>query len=135
MGADPDVPGAYEDIRRHPGARPIPGMLIVRPDAPLFYANSQSLRDTVTEMIRSSNGTIRTVILDLDANDELDITSTEALAKLIAELADRHVLVALARVHATTADMIRRSAAEGKPGAEQIFPNLDSAVAWAGRAR
>ena len=134
MGADPDVPGAYEDIRRHPGARPIPGMLIIRPDAPLFYANSQSLRDTVTEMIRSSNGTIRTVILDLDANDELDITSTEALAKLIAELADRHVLVALAHVHATTADMIRRSATEGKPGAEQIFPNLDSAVAWAGRA-
>jgi sulfate permease, SulP family len=134
MGADPDVPGAYEDIRRHPGARPIPGMLIIRPDAPLFYANSQSLRDTVTEMIRSSNGTIRTVILDLDANDELDITSTEALAKLIAELADRHVLVALAHVHATTADMIRRSATEGKPGAEQIFPNLDSAVAWGGRA-
>src|ERR1700728_1726941 len=134
MGADPDVPGAYEDIRRHPGARPIPGMLIVRPDAPLFYANSQSLRDTVTEMIRSSNGTIHAVILDLDANDELDITSTEALAKLIAELAGRHVLVALAHVHATTADMIRRSATEGKPGAEQIFPNLDSAVAWAGRA-
>ena len=134
MGADPDVPGAYEDIRRHPGARPIPGMLIVRPDAPLFYANSQSLRDTVTEMIRSSNGTIRTVILDLDANDELDITSTEALAKVIAELADHHVLVALAHVHATTADMIRRSATEGKPGADQIFPNLDSAVEWAGRA-
>jgi SulP family sulfate permease len=134
MGADPDVPGAYEDIRRHPGARPIPGMLIVRPDAPLFYANSQSLRDTVTEMIRSSNGTIHTVILDLDANDELDITSTEALAKLIAELADHHVLVALAHVHATTADMIRRSATEGKPGADQTFPNLDSAVAWAGRA-
>src|SRR6202050_4324223 len=134
MGADPDVPGAYEDIRRHPGARPIPGMLIVRPDAPLFYANSQSLRDTVTEMIRSSNGTIRTVILDLDANDELDITSTEALAKLIAELADHHVLVGLAHVHATTADMIRQSATEGKPGADQIFPNLDSAVAWAGRA-
>ncbi len=85
-------------------------------------------------MIRSSNGTIRTVILDLDANDELDITSTEALAKLIAELADRHVLVALAHVHGTAADMIRRSATEGNPAADQIFPNLDSAVTWAGRA-
>jgi MFS superfamily sulfate permease-like transporter len=110
----------------------LPGLIIGV--VTLFYANSQSLRDTVTEMIRSSNGTIRTVILDLDANDELDITSTEALAKLIAELADHHVLVALAHVHATTADMIRRSATEGKPGADQIFPNLDSAVAWAGRA-
>jgi sulfate permease, SulP family len=131
MGADPQVPGAYEDVHRHPGARPIPGVLIVRPDAPLFYANAQSLRDTITEMIRSSGDTIRTLILDLDANDELDITSTEALAKLTEDLAHRGIRVALAHVHATAADMIRRSASDGKPGPDRVFPNLDSAVAWA----
>ena len=65
------------------------------------------------------------------ANDELDITSTEALAKLIEELARRDVRVALAHVHATAADMIRRSASDGNPGPERIFPNLDSAVTWA----
>ncbi len=131
MGSDPDLPGAYEDIHRHPGAEPIPGVLIIRPDAPLFYANSQALRDTVTEMVSSSKDTIGTVILDLDANDELDITSTEALAKLIEELARRDVRVALAHVHATAADMIRRSASGGQPGPDLIFPNLDSAVTWA----
>jgi hypothetical protein len=47
-------------------------------------------------------------------NDELEITSTEALAKLIAELGYRDVRVALAHVHATTADIIRRSALKGK---------------------
>jgi MFS superfamily sulfate permease-like transporter len=97
----------------------------------LFYANSQTLRDTVTEMVRSSKDTIGTVILDLDARDELDITSTEALAKLIKELAHRDVRVALAHVHATAADMIRRSAGDGKPGPDRIFPNLDSAARWA----
>jgi sulfate permease, SulP family len=131
MGRDPDLPGAYEDVHRHPGAEPVPGVLIIRPDAPLFYANSQALRDTVTEMVRSSKDTIGTVILDLDANDELDITSTEALAKLIEELARRDVRVALAHVHATAADMIRRSASDGHPGPDRIFPNLDSAVTWA----
>jgi|HubBroStandDraft_3_1064219.scaffolds.fasta_scaffold07104_2 SulP family sulfate permease len=131
MGSDPDLPGAYEDVHRHPDAEPIRGVLIIRPDAPLFYANSQALRDTVTEMVRSSKDTIGTVILDLDANDELDITSTEALAKLIEELARRDVRVALAHVHATAADMIRRSASDGNPGPERIFPNLDSAVTWA----
>ncbi|HJZ00807.1 MAG TPA: hypothetical protein VJ305_08800 [Streptosporangiaceae bacterium] len=65
------------------------------------------------------------------ANDELDITSTEALAKLIEELARRDVRVALAHVHATAADMIRRYASDGNPGPERIFPNLDSAVTWA----
>jgi len=66
-----------------------------------------------------------------DANDELDITSTEALAKLVEELARRDVRVALAHVHVTAADMIRRSASDGKPGPDRIFPNLDSAVTWA----
>jgi sulfate permease, SulP family len=131
MGSNPHTPGAYEDINRHPNAKPIPGVLIIRPDAPLFYANSQSLRDTVTEMVTSSKETIGTLILDLDANDQLDITSTEALAKLIEELARRDVRVALAHVHATTADMIRRSAVDGKPGPDRIFPNLDTAVTWA----
>ena len=51
--------------------------------------------------------------------------------KLIAELGHRDVRVALAHVHATTADMIRRSALKGKPGPDRIFPNLNSAVAWA----
>jgi MFS superfamily sulfate permease-like transporter len=128
MGSDPDLPGAYEDIHRHPGAEPIPGVLIIRPDAPLFYANSQALRDTVTEMVRSSKDTIGTVILDLDANDELDITSTEALAKLIEELDRRDVRVALAHVHATAADMFRRSTRDGNPGPDLFFPNLNSAV-------
>jgi SulP family sulfate permease len=106
-------------------------VLIVRPDAPLFYANAQALRDTVTDMVSSSKDTIRTLIIDLDANDELDITSAEALAKLIAELGHRDIRVALAHVHATTADMIRRSALKGKPSPNRIFPNLNSAVAWA----
>jgi SulP family sulfate permease len=131
MGSDPRLPGAYEDVQRHPGTSQIPGVLIVRPDAPLFYANAQALRDTVADMVRSSKDTIHILIIDLDANDELDITSTEALAKLIAELGHRDIRVALAHVHATTADMIRRSALKGKPGPERIFPNLNSAVAWA----
>ena len=37
----------------------------------------------------------------------------------------------MANVHAATADMIRRSAVDGKPGPNRIFPNLDTAVAWA----
>src|ERR1700691_730030 len=79
MGAAGDMPGAYEDTSRHPSARPIPGVLIIRPDAPLFYANAQSFRDTVTQLLSSSDEAIHTLILDLDANDELDITSSEAL--------------------------------------------------------
>jgi MFS superfamily sulfate permease-like transporter len=48
LGTRPGVPGGYEDLRRHDTTQPVPGVLIIRPDAPLFYANAQPLRDTVT---------------------------------------------------------------------------------------
>lgn len=87
LGADPAVPGAYEDVERHSNVRQIPGVLIVRQDAELFYANAQLLRDTVAEMVDASGAQVRTLILDLDSNDELDITSSEALEKLVDDLA------------------------------------------------
>jgi MFS superfamily sulfate permease-like transporter len=134
LGADRDTPGAYEDIKRHPGAQPVPGVLIIRPDVPLFYANAQPFRDTVTQQLHSPPETIHTLILDLDANDELDITSSEALGKLLDQLGDRHVRVGLAHVHSTTAEMMRRSGILEKVGADHIFPNLETAVTWAGTA-
>ena len=130
MGSRRGVPGAYEDVRRHADAQPAPGVLIVRPDAPLFYANAQPLRDTVTELAGSA-GKVHTVILDLDGNDELDITGAEALGKLVADLRRRNMRVALAHVHAPVADMLRRSGVAPETGGLPEFPNLDSAARWA----
>jgi MFS superfamily sulfate permease-like transporter len=50
----------------------------------LVYANAQPLRDT--ELARAAGPGVHTVILDLDANDDLDITSSEVLEKLSAAL-------------------------------------------------
>lgn len=134
MGADPAVPGAYQDTKRHPQARPIPGVLVVRPDAPLFYANAQSVRDRLTELVGRASPPVHTLILDLDANDALDITTAEVLAKLIRELGDRQVRVGLAHLHAPAAGMLQRSGAMATVGDDRIFPNLAAAVAWASTA-
>jgi MFS superfamily sulfate permease-like transporter len=131
LGANPSYLGAYEDVRRHPEAQPIEGVLIVRPDGPLFYANAQTLRDTVTEMARSSDRPPHTMIVDLDETDELDITSSEALDKLVDGLAQRDVRLGMAHVHAAALDMMRRSGILEKVGEDRIFPTLVAAVAWA----
>jgi SulP family sulfate permease len=106
-------------------------VLIVRPDAPLFYANAQPLRDTVSHLARSADPPVHVLILDLDGTDELDITSAEALGKLLADLGAARVRVGLAHVHAVTARMLDRSGITGKPGAVATFPDLGSAVSWA----
>jgi high affinity sulfate transporter 1 len=131
MGAVPEVPGAYEDVRRHPRAKPVSGVLIIRPDAPLFYANAKPLRDAVRRRLRSSAAPVDTLILDLDGSDRLDVTSAEALAAVAADLATAGVRLGLAHLHVHAADLLRRAGADGPGAGFRAFPTLDAAVRWA----
>ena len=92
-----------------PTAQPTLGVLIVRPDGTVYYVNAQSIQDTVESLLASSPEQIRAVILDLDANDELDITSSEKLAKLVHDLHDQHIRIGFAHFHAPALDMARRA--------------------------
>ena len=51
LGRVPGVPGAYSDLTRHPENVPVPGVLIVRLDAQLYYANALTYRDRVKAMV------------------------------------------------------------------------------------
>ena len=127
LGADPVVPGAFADIGRHDGIVPVPGVLIVRPDAPLFYANAELVRDAIEQAV----GSARAVVLVLDGNDNLDITSAEQLGKLADGLAARNVPLGLAHVHGPALEMAERSGLLATVGADHVFPTTPAAVAWA----
>jgi SulP family sulfate permease len=107
-------------------------VLVARPDVPLFYANAQSVRDRLTELVGRARPPVHTLVLDLDANDSLlDITAAETLDKLIGELGRRRVRVGLAHLHAPAAQLLDRSGVMATVGADRTFPNLPAAVAWA----
>jgi sulfate permease, SulP family len=131
LGADPAVPGAYLDIHRHPQAEPTPGALAVRPDGTLYYVNAQSIQDTIESLITSSDGPIHAVVIDLDANDDLDITSSEKLSKLIHDLKAQDIQVALVHLHAPAHDMARRAGVLDSSDAVPIFETMAAAMAWA----
>ena len=57
LGRVPGVPGAYSDLRRHPENTPVPGVLIVRVDAQLYYANALTVRDRVKAMLDEMEST------------------------------------------------------------------------------
>jgi sulfate permease, SulP family len=128
LGRDPDVPSAYVSLARHPDARPIPGVLIVQPKAPLFYANAQGVRDAIDEAVSSMGDTIHAVVLDLDATDELDITSSVHLLKLRNELEKRGVELRLAHVHTPTLRIVKLIGLLDQRAPEHVFPNVDAAV-------
>jgi Sulfate permease family/STAS domain len=91
LGADPDATGVFADLRRHRGIVPVPGVLVVRPDAPLFYANAELVRDAIEQAAVSPAEPVRAVVLVLDGNDEIDITTAEQLGKLADGLRARNV--------------------------------------------
>jgi SulP family sulfate permease len=131
LGADPVVPGGYVDHERHPDAQQVPGVLAVRPDGTVYYVNAQSVQDTIESLLQSSAQPVRCVVIDLDANDELDITSSEKLGKLVHDLLDNGIQVAFAHFHMPALDMARRAGALDELDAAPVFETMAQAVAWA----
>jgi SulP family sulfate permease len=131
LGADPAVPGAFVDLERHPTAVAIPGVLVVRPDGTVYYVNAQSIQDTIESLLSSASEQVRAVIVDLDANDELDITSCEKLARLVHDLRQNNIQVGFAHFHAPALDLARRAGVLDELEAAPVFETLAQAMTWA----
>jgi high affinity sulfate transporter 1 len=131
LGQPANAPGVFLDIRRHPYARPVDGVLVVRSDAPLFYANAQSVLDKITAAVGAAVPAPAAVVLDLDPNDDLDITSTAALVKLADFLAKRHIALGLVHLHAPAKAVAEEGGLMERVPDDHVFPNLDAAVDWA----
>jgi sulfate permease, SulP family len=131
LGADPAVSGVFTDITRHHGVTPVPGVLIVRPDAPLFYANAELVRDAIEQAAACAPDPVRAVVLVLEGNDSLDITSAEELGKLAGNLSGSDVALGLAHVHGPALTMAERSGLLAAIGADHVFPTTPAAVSWA----
>ena len=128
LGQVPGVRGAYSDLGRHPENTPVPGVLIVRVDGQLYYANALTVRDRVKAMIAELAAPPRAVILDSAAWDEIDVTSTDVLKGLVKELHGNGIDVYLAEVHAPVLEYGRQTGLLDAIGEDHIFPTVDAAV-------
>jgi MFS superfamily sulfate permease-like transporter len=128
LGRVPGVPGAYSDLTRHPENTPVPGVLIVRVDAQLYYANALTVRDRVKAMLADMETPPRAVILDSAAWDEIDVTSTDVIKGLVKELHEKGIDVYLAEVHAPVLEYGRQMGLLEAIGEDHVFPTVDLAV-------
>jgi high affinity sulfate transporter 1 len=128
LGRVPGVPGAYSDLGRHPEDTPVPGVLIVRVDAQLYYANALTVRDRVKGMVAEMASPPRAVIIDSAAWDQLDVTSTEVIKGLVKELRGQGIDVYFADVHAPVIEYGRKMGLLEAIGEDHVFPTVDAAV-------
>ena len=108
---------AWGRLHHHPDRRPVDGVVVVRLDAPLFWANASAFEDRLLDQLDEWPGT-RALVLDLEATTQLDTTSADMLAHLAAELDS-----ARPSLPRTGAPWRQRGVARGRGFGETVGPD------------
>lgn len=124
------VPGlaGMHDIDDFPEASTIPGLIIYRYDAPLFFANAQDFRARAMGSVRKEASPVEWFLVNTEAIVEIDITAADVLFQLHDELADRGVSMGLVRVKQDLRAELERAGIVALVGEDMIFPTLPTAA-------
>ena len=128
LGEAPGKQNEYTDIERHPENETVPGLLIIRLDAQLFFANDTLLRDRVHKLVHTTTPRSRAVLIDLEATNDLGISSTDMLTDLATELKKEGIALELARARDPIQDMLRRTGVIKAIGEEHIYRTIEEGV-------
>jgi sulfate permease, SulP family len=128
LGYAPGVAGMH-DIDDYPAARQVPGLVVYRYDAPLFFANAEDFKRRALASLNVAEGPVEWLILNAEANVEVDLTSVDALDELREELQRQDIVLALARVKQDLRNDLAASGFLDRVGQEHVFMTLPTAVA------
>ncbi len=128
LGRVPGLPGMH-DVADYPTAQTLPGLVVYRYDAPLFFANVGDLRRRALLVVDQENEAFpqtptRWFILNVEANVEVDLTAADGLAELQRDLAERGVRLGLARVKQDLLLPLQRAGLMELIGTDMLFPTL-----------
>ena len=124
-GLVPDLAGMH-DVDDYDDAEAVPGLLVYRYDAPLFFANADNFLSRVRESVVAYDP--EWVLLNFEAMGEVDLTGADALETLRAELAEQGVVLAIARLKQDQRESLQPSGVLQRIGAAHIFPTLPTAL-------
>jgi high affinity sulfate transporter 1 len=127
LGREDELKG-YHDLERHPNARQIPGLLLYRFDAPLFFANADYFRRRISDLVATTTPPIRWVVVAAEPITDVDSTAADALLELLGELQFQEVVLAFAEMKGPVKDRLRRYGLYDQVGSEHFFPTVGTAV-------
>ncbi|MEU5405162.1 SulP family inorganic anion transporter [Nocardia asteroides] len=131
LGFVPGLAGMH-DVDDYPAARPLPGLVVYRYDAPLFFANAEDFRTGALAAVdwsaEHSGVPVRWFVLNVEANVEVDLTALDAVEQVRAELAARGIVFAMARVKQDLRVALDAAGLTTRIGPDRLFPTLPTAV-------
>lgn len=122
-----DVPG-YHDLSRHPEAERIPGLILARFDAPLFFANGSVLTDYLRSLVEAADRPVTHVVLASEPITGIDTTALEELIELDEWLAERGIQFVFAELKGPMKDRLLRFGTRARFGVDHFYPTVSAAV-------
>jgi high affinity sulfate transporter 1 len=127
LGNVPGRPGQH-DRQVHPDAEQLPGLVIFRFDAPLFFANARTFRDQIRRLA-AAEPRPRWILIAAEPITDVDTTAADMLADLDDELNEAGTALVFAELKHPVREKLERYELIGPLDPEHFFPTLDAAIA------
>ena len=118
----------YHDITRYPDARRIPGLVLFRWDAPLFFANAEFFKERVLDAVAESPTPVRWLVVAAEPVTSVDVTAGDTIAELDEALHARGIEFCFAELKDPVKDKLKRFGLFAQVGENYFFPTIGAAV-------
>jgi high affinity sulfate transporter 1 len=118
----------YHDITRYPEARLIPGLVLFRWDAPLFFANAELFHDRILDAVADSPTPARWLVVAAEPVTSVDVTAADAVCELNDTLHTAGIELCFAEMKDPVKDKLKRFGLFTRFGQEHFFATLGEAV-------
>jgi MFS superfamily sulfate permease-like transporter len=115
-------------MKRYPDARRVPGLVLFRWDAPLFFANAELFQEQVLQAVIDSPTPVRRVVVTAEPVTSIDVSSADVLAELERKLREAQIELHFAEMKDPVKDKLKRFELLEHFGPEVFHPTVGSAV-------
>ncbi len=127
LGKPENVDG-YHDLERYPDARQIPNLLMIRWDAPLFFANSNLFRDHIRKLVINTEPTPEWIVVAAEPITDVDTTAADMLVELDDELNADGIHLIFAELKAPVRDEVERYGLYETIDHRHFYPTIEEAI-------
>jgi len=118
----------YHDLKRYPDARLVPGLVLFRWDAPLFFANAELFQNCILEAVSQSPTPVKRIVVAAEAVTSVDITSADVIAELYEKLKFSEIELHFAEMKDPVKDKFKRFVLLDQIGNDIFHPTVGAAV-------
>jgi high affinity sulfate transporter 1 len=118
----------YHDAERHPEGHRVPGLVLFRFDAPLFFANADAFKKRVLASIEQADRIVDWVVVTAEPITDVDVTGAHALVELLDELDRRGIVLGFAELKGPVRERLHRFGLVERIGADRFYRTVGEAV-------